>query len=197
MVVSALTIPAPARRALATFAPLDGLFNASVTFTTKGANVALTVSDCPLPETSWMFTGPASVPVAVNVLGEPESAPAFARTVMGPGVVGVRVTEAYPVSSLTVVPVDNLPPPAVTLHVTGRPLNPAFSPSSTCTVSGAGSAALTGPVCPFPPTMTSTAAGGTTCTRVESLRCVGVSAMTHALSRRGTAPVKIAVKGVG
>ena len=144
-----------------------------------------------------MFTGPAAAAVAVNVCGEPLSEPALARTLTGPDAVGVSSTVAYPVSSLTEVPVDRLPLPVTTAQVTCRPLNPLPSPSSTRTTSGAGSTTLIGPLCPSPLTITSVAAGGITCTFVESLRCVGVSATTHALSRRVTAPVNVAENGVG
>src|SRR5438445_12775816 len=108
-------------RAHATCAPLNGLFNSSVTFTTKGASADRTVSDCPLPAIIWMFTGPAAAAVALNVCGDPLSDPALARTLTGPAAIGVSRTVAYPVSSLTEPPVDRLPLPVTRAHGTCRP----------------------------------------------------------------------------
>src|SRR4029077_6606482 len=146
------------------------------------------------------FTAPEPA-IARKLTGDPVIGPlmalAVACTLTERSAVGVTRTTAYPVSSVTPATADNVALPALTDQRTESPLNPPPSASSTRTTSGAPSTPPIPPVWLSPATLISWAGWGIRCTRVESLRCVGVSATTHTLSRSERAAVRDALYGVG
>ena len=119
-----VTEPPPVATANVTLMPETGLLFASCTITLGAVAMAEpAVADCPSPALAAICVAAPTVPVAVNVTGDPVSDPLVAVMVLDPTVVP-RVQLPTVAMPLEFVAVDNpvaKPPPVATANVTDTP----------------------------------------------------------------------------
>jgi len=151
--VAGLELPPPEVTAKATVMPATGFPLMSVTFTDGGAATAVpTVALCVVVEFAAMACAAAAVPVALNVTGEPFGTEAAAVTVLVPALAPrvQLVSAAIPLEFVLITAGLGglrVPPPAVTVNVTGVPLTGFPWASVTSTDGGAPTTAPTVALC--------------------------------------------------
>ena len=119
-----VTEPPPEATANVTLTPETGLLYSSFTITLGDVDTAVpAVADWPLPPFTATCVAAPTVPVAVNVTGEPARLPLVAVNVLDPTVVpSVQLpTAAMPLVFVVTDALVTEPPPDVTANVTETP----------------------------------------------------------------------------